>query len=274
MVARTSSDANPLDRSPGSPRSIFRSGSPTRTTLLPALAIALGALLLFAPSAGAQAGVTNVAHVAPFHGTPHLGQISTKLGCSAAASFAVAPAFNLTSGLGKLSSKSSAKGCGPVGLSDFGATEGIAGFDSASFLWTHTATVSLSFSESLTFVANLSSTPVSPAGGASAWAAYHILLEFQVWNVSGSSVGNGYSLALFGSTNSSTSGYSNVSQTQSAGFTFPNSGFYFGYTYVVQMFVTAYEFAYAPAHTSTHAAAKLNIATGGNLFQALSWSYS
>ncbi|HXQ93561.1 MAG TPA: hypothetical protein VN864_00095 [Thermoplasmata archaeon] len=255
----------------------FRLASPTgrparlgRVGLPSGLAVVLCAILLAAPSA---AGIRfpPARHGAPFHGTLHIGHVITSLGCGASASFPVAPTFNLTSGIGAVSEKSSAAGCGPAGFSDFAATEAIAGFDSTPFSYPKAAAKNLSFNFTPDFVVNMTATPMSPGGGPYAWASFYLVAYGVLWDLTTGSVANSIGSLYYGTTNLSASGYYNHSWSFTTGWAWIPGNFTGLHQYFVAMYFIAFEYTSAPSHTPTSATARLNMATGGHHYKAGFW---
>lgn len=216
-----------------------------------------------------------VKHSAPFHGFTHLGQTITSHGCSASASFPVAPTFNLTTGIGLASGRSSVTGCGPSGFSDDGATAAVFGFDSSPVVDPTPSFQNWSVNFSFSFAYNLSSTPTNPAGGPSAWASYWLKATGDVWDLTTSSVAMSCTFLNLATTNGTTTGNVSGHVVFPVGCGFSGSlNLTSGHRYMVQIYLEAHEYAHAPAATSTHATARLNVATQGNQLRANSWSFS
>jgi hypothetical protein len=230
-------------------------------------------LLLIAPLSEAKKLGPIGKHVAPFHGTLHIERVIVTTGCGASASFPVAPKFNLSSGNGVVSSKSSVTGCGPPGFPDFGGTVGSAGFDGTPFTWTSATSANVTFNFTFTLVANLTATPMNPFGGPYAWASYEFYERGQFWDLTTDSLASVTSAEGFDTTNSSTSGFVNETIGYTGQFgTYGN--FTTGHQYIVQMYFYAEEQTYAPSNSTTSATARLNMATGGNHFKAFFWQIS
>jgi hypothetical protein len=232
----------------------------------------VAALLLIAPAADAHPFHAPVVHVAPFTGTLVLGRVVSTFGCGASASLTVAPAFNLSTGVGISTGTSSAHGCGLPGFSDTGSTRGISGFDSKSFPGKSSyAHVVLKFS--LNWAFNLSATPANLAGGPSAWAAYSINAGAFLIDLTTSTYVGGCALMEFNTTNGTAtgmvSGHAGLPGTCTV---FPINLTNPSHTYFMQFVLYATEWTYAPSGTSTAAKALLNVATGGHEFKAISWS--
>jgi hypothetical protein len=240
-----------------------------------AIAVLSVAVLLTVPTgAGASSVVHALKHVAPFSGTPHVGSVVTRVGCGASAGFSVAPAFNLTSGIGISFGNSSAKGCGPPGFSDFGSTEGTTGFDSTPYVEGPPVPSTFSVTYNFSFAYNLTATPQNPAGGPFAWAAASFASYAYLWDATNSSVvvwcGYGYP---FLTTNGTASGHvsglivgpfaclDGLRANQTA----------VGHQYVVELYSVVWEGAYAPSSTTTHATARINMGTAGHHYKPISW---
>jgi hypothetical protein len=233
----------------------------------------VAALLLLVPAAGAHPLLAPVVHVAPFTGTQDLGSVVSTLGCGASASLAVTPAFNLTTGVGISTGKSSVHGCGLPGFSDTGSTRGISGFDSKPFTGNASyAHVILKFSLNWSF--NLSATPASPAGGPSAWAGYSIEAGAFLVDLTTSTYVGGCALMEFNTTNGTTTGKVSGHESMPGTCTvFPKVNLTIpSQKYFMQFVLYATQWSYAPSGTSTVAKAQLNVATGGHEFKAISWS--
>jgi len=238
-------------------------------------AVLLSAVLLVAPTAAGVAPAKVVKHIAPFHGTVHIGQVILSSGCGASASFVVPPKFSLKTGIGLISSKSSAKGCGPPGFPDYGATEGITGFDSKAFTWVAGMGPNVTYNVSVSVVDNLTATPMNPFGGPFAWASAYVFVQAGLWDLTTASQADSAIIVSLGdSTNSSVTGYVNHSWVIPGLFSFAPANFTGGHQYIVQIFVTALEFTYAPSSSSTSATARLNMATGGRQFTVGFWELS
>jgi hypothetical protein len=245
---------------------------------LPVLAVALGVLIVLAPTAAGQKFGPLGIHGPPFTGSVVLGQGLSRVGCSATAKFVVGPSFSLKTGIGKVSSKSSASGCGPSGLYDLGGTNATFGFESKPFTWSSPgpAPVNITFDYTVDFVVNLSATVASPAGGPSAWAIGGVFLHFNIYDLTTGvwSFGPGV-YPFLESTNGSATGYLNHSYVNLTNVvTLSPTGIVSGDEYTIVFYVTTLEIAYAPAHTATRVTARLNMATGGEHFQAGSWDLS
>jgi hypothetical protein len=241
---------------------------------IPAISVAL---LLMVPMAGAVGTLAFVKHTAPFHGTVHLATLIVSNGCGGAAAFVVAPAFNLTSGVGVSFGKSSATACGPMGFSNYGATEGTTGFDSTPFVQTTPAVHNWSIRFNFSFYFNVSATPQNPAGGPFAWASAEFFGIGLLWDLTNSSKRASCSFEIAGlTTNGSATGTWSGQYTGPFGCaTFKGSNITaVGHQYTVEFFAEVFEWAYAPGGTSTHAFARLNMATGGHHFKPQYWATS
>jgi hypothetical protein len=234
--------------------------------------VIVAAVLLF-PSAAGLGVPPPVKHGPPFSGTAHLGQVIVSSGCGASASFVTPPEFNLTTGIGKVYGKSSVTACGPPGFSDFGATEGITGLDSASFV-AHTPTPTyIWFNLTYKVTYNLSATPQKASGGPSAWASAVMDFYWRVWDLTTNSLALWSGALAAVTTNGTSTG--NVSGTDigsGEGLGGPLN-FTAGHTYIVQIYAELFEFAYAPAGSGTHASARLNMATGAHQLKIHDYSY-
>jgi len=230
-------------------------------------------LLLLAPAADARPIFASAVHKPPFTGTAILGQLVSTYGCGASASLSTAPAFNLTTGVGVTSGRSSVSGCGLPGFGDNASTLGITGFDSAPFAGkTSYTTATLRFSAHFEF--NLSATPANPAGGPFAWAGYRVTSDAYLVDLTTQTVLGGCGGSDYNSTNGSATGvvdgHLHPSGTcylyAKTNLTNPNQQYY------VEFILYAWEWSYAPSGSSTVASARLNLATGGHFFQVTSWS--
>jgi hypothetical protein len=245
-----------------------------RHGLLPALALMVVAVLLLAPTAAGAKNGTIVKHGPPFHGTLHYGQVVVALGCGASAGFKVPPKFNLTTGLGGVFSNSSVTGCGPPGFPDFGATQGIDGFDSTVFTWTALKPKNITWNFTEKFVVNLSATPMNPAGGPYAWASCDVRTVALLWDLTASAAVDSFTSIDALTTNGSASGYVNQSTVLPWQFSVMPGNFTKGHQYLVEMYFDVLEYTYAPSHSSTSATARVNMATGGHHYKAGFWELS
>lgn len=236
------------------------------------IAIALLASLAFLPSASAAKFNPVGLHAAPFRGTLHSGQVIVASGCGAHAGFTTAPKFNLSTGIGHLAEKSTATGCGPKGFPDFGSVLGITGFDSPTFVWSRAAPLNFTVNLTTVLVANLSATPMNPAGGPFAWASYLTLSKGVLWDLTTSTVANSFTIIIGDTTNLS----ANATVNQASNFTGFAVGFLpgnltNGHSYIVQMYIEVWAFAYAPSATATHASARVTLAGSTGEYRANSW---
>jgi hypothetical protein len=246
-----------------------------RVSLVAVLAIFVGVLFALAPTAAGQKLGPLGKHGPPFTGSVVLGQGLTRAGCAATAKFLAPPSFSLKTGIGKVSSKSSASGCGPSGLYDLGATNATLGFDSKPFNWSSPGPVPsmITFKFTVDFVVNLSATLASAAGGPSAWAIGGVFVHINIYDLTTGtwSFGPG-SWPFLESTNGSATGYVNQSYKNLTTITtYSSPGIVSGDEYTVVFYATTLEIAYAPSHTATSATALLNMATGGEHFLAGYW---
>jgi hypothetical protein len=228
------------------------------------------------PSAAGASVSPLLNHTPPLHGTKHIAQTLVASGCGGSASFVVKPAFSLKTGVGLSDGKSTAIGCGPPGFSDYGATQGVTGFDSNAIV-AGTPARNLSFIVFFNLSFRLSATPQSPAGGPFAWASAAWEIQEDLYDTTNSSLR--YQCEYFSpptSTNGTTSGTLNGTAGGTA------DCFYYsgpsatltvtGHHYIVQIFAVVWEWAYAPSGTSTKASASLNMGTGVHQFTVQSWS--
>jgi hypothetical protein len=244
--------------------------------LVPVAAVVLGALVLLAPTAAGQTFGPLGFHGPPFKGSLVIGQGLSRVGCGATAKFLVPPTFSLKTGLGKVSSESSASGCGPKGLYDLGDTNSTLGFDSTPFTWSSPGPVpaNITFNFSVTFVVNLTATLASPTGSPSAWAIGGVFVHVNIYDMTTGtwSFGPG-SYPYLVSTNGSATGYVNQSwHNVRYNVTYPGPGIVSGDTYTIVIYATTLEIAYAPAHTATSATARLDMASGAKHFQVSDWT--
>jgi hypothetical protein len=233
------------------------------------------ALLVAMPNVATATVLHPTLHVAPFHGTLHVASIVQKSGCGGTASLVVPPKFNFTTGVGKAYGKSAAKGCGPPGFSDYGVTEATTGFDSLPVVAPSPAPGNFSFSLNENISWNLSATPQSPFGGAFAWASAEVDLEGHLYDLTNASIRGGLIYSTVGiTTNGTATGNVTGFQAGPLGFRIFNSTTLTvpGHHYIFQFFVEIWEWTYAPSGTSTHASARINMATGGHNVTLLNWS--
>ncbi len=250
---------------------------PPGASLVPIAALVLAALVVFAPTAAGLKFVPLGPHAPPFQGSVVIGQGLSHVGCGASAKFVVPPSFSLQTGIGKVSSRSSASGCGPKGLYDLGATNATFGFDSTPFLWSSPGPVpaNLTFNFTVNFVVNLSATPGAASGQPSAWAIGGVFVHINIFDLTTStwSYGPG-SWPFLESTNGSATGYVNQSyHNLTTNATYATTGIVSGDQYTVVFYATTLEIAYAPSHTAASATARLNMATTGAKFQANLWEF-
>jgi hypothetical protein len=210
-------------------------------------------------------------HGPPFGGTVHSGKSLTTTGCGAMAAFTVPPSFKLSTGIGHVSSKSSAKGCGPPGFSDYGATEAALGFDSKTFNWSSPASADLLVNYTLNYTANVSATLSGPAGGPSAWATCVVTVYTLLYDVTTSSVAVSSVVQTSTVSNGSATGYVNASWNVPESLTFIPANLTSGHEYFVSIWAVATATTWAPSHTATSATAKLTMAPGAHRFQVYAW---
>ena len=237
----------------------------------------LFAFLFVLPYGGAVGAPALAKHVAPFHGTLHVGSTVTNNGCGGSATLLVSPTFNFSTGVGRASGKSAATGCGPTGFADYGSTYATTGLDSAAFLMTAPAAHNFSFSSRVNATWNLSATPASPAGGPFAWASAGLILKGYLWDLTNATLRAGFFfIDTILTTNGTTTG--NASGTIAGPFTFKafsaGNMTVVGHHYMFVFFVEIFEWAYAPSGTATHASARINMGSAGHSMKLVSWSTS
>jgi hypothetical protein len=256
-------------------RSVRPGGQPLRNVRWAWAAAIPLAVLLALPGAGAVGVLHPAKHVAPFHGTLHIGSTVTSSGCGGSASLVVPPTFNFTTGVGREFGRSAATGCGPPGFSDYGATEMMTGLDSSPVLMHAPAAHNFSFVARLNVTWNLSATPMNPFGGPFAWASAAIAYKGELLDLTNSSVRASFTFLAFTiTTNSSVTGNATGFLSGPAGFGFFNFTKLtaVGHHYMFEFYVQLFEWAHAPSGTLTHATARINMATAGHQLRLISWS--
>jgi hypothetical protein len=231
------------------------------------------ALLVALPNVATATGTHSVSLVPPFHGTHHYASTVQSTGCGGSATLVVRPAFNLTTGVGREYGKSTAFGCGPPTFSDTGFTEETTGYDSAAFVVHAPAPRNWSFSYRSNISWNLSATPMNPFGGPYAWAAASIVFIGVLYDLTNATVAQSCSnTVLLLPTNASATGNVSGYGSGTGGFGITNLANLttVGHHYIFQFYVELYEWTYAPSGTSTHASARINMATGGHQVKLLS----
>ena len=236
-------------------------------------AVVISALFVSSAAAAPLVFSPLITQAAPFKGTLHLAQTLSSAGCGAASSFPVKPKFNLNTGIGRVEERASAKGCGLPGFSDDALAYAVAGFDSRTIPLAGVTSDILAFNYSDNYTYNLSASPRSPAGGPFAWAAMQIEFVAILWNLTTMQPWGGISVHQSDTTNYSTTGYENRTLGGPVGFwthpIVPNPS----YQYVVMIYFVATVWVHAPAGTSLHASAKLDMGTGAHNFTAINWAW-
>jgi hypothetical protein len=263
-------------RMPGAP-SLSHRHAQLRKIGMAAGAVFVLAFLLAMPNVASASVSHSVSQGPPFHGTVHNASTVQSTGCGGSATLVVPPTFNLTTGVGKEYGKSAAHGCGPVGFSDTGFTEATTGLDTLPVVAHAPAPRNWSYSFRSNVSWNLSATPMHATGGPYAWASATVVWVGVLYDLTNSSVAASFTdTLLILPTNSTTTG--NVSGYASgiggvSYLNYPNLTVV-GHHYIFQFFVETFEWTYAPSGTTTHASARLNLATDGHQVKLLHWSLS
>jgi hypothetical protein len=184
----------------------------------------------------------------------------------------VAPGFNLTTGKGAISVRTSVAGCGPTGFSNDGAALGMNGVDSNIITSTTTAPRTFLVNYTFNLSYNLTASLANPAGGPYAWASFEVQFWGILWNLSTSKPVSTIGL-LFGL---STNGSKTPTLTGTWGSNSTISIFGFSLNthdkYVVEVYYSVQVNAHAPAGTMTHASAKVVMAGSTHGYRLRHWA--
>jgi hypothetical protein len=240
-------------------------------------AVFLLAFLVAMPNVATAAVSHSVSQGPPFHGTPLVASTVQSTGCGGSASLVVTPTFNLTTGVGREYGKSAAHGCGPPGFSDTGFTEATTGLDTLPVIAHAPAPRNWSYTFQSNVSWNLSATPINPSGGPYAWASASVVWVGVLYDLTNRSVVASLTdTLLILPTNSTTTGNVSGYAAGTGGSSLSNFAnlTVVGHHYIFQFYVETFEWTYAPSGTTTHASARLNLATVGHQVKLLHWSLS